>query len=721
MKPIVSIIIPLYNEEACISTLLDRVLAAPMSAEKEIIVVDDGSKDRSAEAVETWIAAHPDVNIRLLRKPNGGKGSAYQFGLRHSTGDVVIIQDSDLECDPNDIEACILPIINGETHVVYGSRELGKTHAKTNFFFSLGGHLVTCATNLFYGSGLTDEPTCYKAVYGPLARALPIHGERFDFEPEITAKFLRLGFKIKEVPISYYPRTVAEGKKIKWFDGIEAVTTLLKYRFASLKTCRMQLLDAEKETPSKFGLSPFSQVMQVNTRIHIILWALILAAFVLRLLNAWPSFAEAETAFRRPDSFNYVDGAITLLRDGAFNYLNGTPITLTPPLYSLFLAGLMWLFGMNWIILALGGILVSTAVVPLVYLIGIRFTTRTWSLVAAGFIAFNVTAVGMAPLYLSDTFFMFLVALQLLSFARFCRSGHPLSFLLAIFVAALATLARPLNIVWLIPALFILFIKRGPDVRVKLKTALAALLIFGAVTMPWMLRNEVLGAGFKVSTVSGSTLRYHNIPTMLARQTGESAETIRQRFIAEDHAIFNADSRYATEAARDAHRAKEGFKYIKADPLGYARAHLRWETLYPDVSTFCENMQVTQTGRGTLDVLTREGVVAAIKHYFDGQMWVFYLLTPLLCFTLLVYAGCAVEVIRTLVRRRFFMFWVFLGCSYFYIFMPGPITMPRYQLPALILIAVFGVMGLRALFTLFRRGKKPPSNTEITASIDNYA
>ena len=226
-----SIIIPVYNEERTIFPLLELVLAAPLSVDRQVIIVDDGSTDLSAQLIEEFISYHPDAPISFLRKQNGGKGSAVKLGLQHAIGDMVIIQDADLEYDPNDYQKCIQPILDGKSNVVYGSRRLdhsNRQHSSLRFY--VGGLTVTLVTNLLYGARLTDVPTCYKVFKRVVLDDIVIKGDRFDFEYEVTAKLLRMGQRIFEVPIKYFPRGKSEGKKIGVRDGIEAIATLVKYR-----------------------------------------------------------------------------------------------------------------------------------------------------------------------------------------------------------------------------------------------------------------------------------------------------------------------------------------------------------------------------------------------------------------------------------------------------------------------------------------------------------
>jgi len=234
-----SIIIPVYNEEKTVCEVLDRVAQVPLSVAKEIIIVNDGSTDHSPERIRAWAAVRSDssrLRIVVVEKSNGGKGSAVRAGIAVSTGDVVIIQDADLEYDPSDFQKCIDPILTGGARVVYGSRERSRRkHPHSSAAFYLGGLLVTRWMNLLYGAHMTDEPTCYKTFDGPLIRALPFEGDSFDWEPEVTAKLLRLGYEIVEVPINYVPRKVHEGKKLKWRDGLRAIWVALVWRFRSIK------------------------------------------------------------------------------------------------------------------------------------------------------------------------------------------------------------------------------------------------------------------------------------------------------------------------------------------------------------------------------------------------------------------------------------------------------------------------------------------------------
>jgi len=221
-----SVVIPCYNEKESILEILKRVEA--VNLEKEIIIVDDCSTDGTREVLATLPPERAKV---IYRSENKGKGSAIRTGLQQMTGDIVIIQDADLEYDPNDYYELIKPILEGRAEVVYGSRVLGRDMEISYFRYYLGGRFLSWLTNLLYGANITDEPTCYKVFKADVLKGLDLRCKGFEFCPEVTAKLCKRGYKIYEVPISYHPRSLEQGKKIGWRDGIEAIWTLIKYRF----------------------------------------------------------------------------------------------------------------------------------------------------------------------------------------------------------------------------------------------------------------------------------------------------------------------------------------------------------------------------------------------------------------------------------------------------------------------------------------------------------
>ncbi|MDP6571394.1 MAG: glycosyltransferase family 2 protein [Patescibacteria group bacterium] len=223
-----SIIVPVYNEESTIQEIIKRIVAVEI--DKEIIIVDDKSTDSTRIFLKNLKQSNPDNIIVIFHDKNYGKGKAIRTGLNYAKGNIITIQDADLEYNPNEYALLIKPIAEGKSNVVYGSRLLsdnptGKTAYK------LGGIFLSHLTNILYGTNITDEPTCYKMFKADTIKKLNLKCNRFEFCPEVTAKLAKNGEYIIEIPISYQPRTEAQGKKIRAKDGLQAIWTLIKYRF----------------------------------------------------------------------------------------------------------------------------------------------------------------------------------------------------------------------------------------------------------------------------------------------------------------------------------------------------------------------------------------------------------------------------------------------------------------------------------------------------------
>jgi len=222
-----SVVIPCYNEASTIEAIIDVVIGAPYE-KKEIIVVDDCSVDGTRDILRTRIA--PKVDRIIYHEVNQGKGAALRSGIREATGDIVIIQDADLEYDPNEYPQIIAPILQGRADVVFGSRFMGgQAHRVVYYWHRVGNGFLTLLSNMFTNLNLTDMESCYKAFKREIIQSIDIEENRFGFEPEITAKIAKKHCRIYEVGISYYGRTYEEGKKIGWKDGLSALRCILKY------------------------------------------------------------------------------------------------------------------------------------------------------------------------------------------------------------------------------------------------------------------------------------------------------------------------------------------------------------------------------------------------------------------------------------------------------------------------------------------------------------
>ena len=681
-QKILSVVIPVYNEENTIRAILDKVAAVRIPAcDLEIIIVNDGSKDNSDTLIREWINdGKTSYPVRYIQQVNQGKGAAVRTGIRNSTGDAVIVQDADLEYDPQDYAACVTPILAGECKVVYGYRaesNRGRIYSAPGFY--LGGLALTFWVDLLFNANLTDEATCYKTFDGPLIRALEFEGNHFEWEPEITAKLLRLGYEIKEVPIAYYPRKSTEGKKIKFRDGIQGLGTALYWRFASLKQERCKVAAIDQESAA--------HIKQVK-HAQLALLAVVLIAVLGRLIYSIYGIMDPELV-SRIDTASYLGPARSLLENGVFASSPGAPPTASRlPLYPLYLAICLFISGGSLsFCVAISAILGGLIACP-VYLAARLYGNWKIAFCAALLFALNPTAIALSPMLLSDTLFLFLISLQTLFFLKFARTRFSLFYFAAVFTAAVAVFIRPTNLLWLFPAIFVLWCMKKFNIRQKLLYTVLASLIYCVIILPWIFRNHALGAGYRID-VFQTDMIIHNVTAMESKRLGVPEPALREQYMKDFEAEFARNpEKYPTLASRLDYQEKKMKEKILAHPFQYAALYFRPYVLFPDIPSFLENLGITRTGRDTTDVLNRKGVLAAVIHYFDGHWGALAVTLPLILFAGLLYLFGFGEVLRRLITGDFMTVLLFLLLAEYYLFLPGSVPMPRYQLPALPFLCV---------------------------------
>ena len=703
-----SVIIPVYNEEGTVTALLDKVIQSVISASLEIIIVNDGSTDGSPALIEKWVREHrkSHAEILYLTKENGGKGSAVKTGIKASTGDVVMIQDADLEYDPADYEKCIRPILDGECRVVYGSREeenRNRLYSSPSFY--LGGLLLTFWINLLYHSNLTDEPTCYKTFDGPLIRSMPIEGDKFEWEPEITAKLLRMGFEIREVPVSYYPRKINEGKKIKWHDGIQGLWTAFRWRFARLGTIRREVSASSAE---------LAAVIRSKKRMTALLFSVFVLAFVLRLLFALPGLGNPDLQMR-PESDSFLASAKQILKHGTFRarypssvaiFPSGTPAykiasldQVRAPLYPAWLAGLFAISGGSLALCIVAGCLLGAAIIFPVYFSGRLFGSDYAGLIAGLLFALNPTAIALSPMFLPDTLFTLIIAFQGYFFLRFIKSAFGMNLICAILLAGIAALIRPANALWILPCIIVILFFHKLRASLKFNYIVISMLLFAAVIFPWIFGNHLAGIGWRIDTISSEAL-LKNASALEADLAGKDdpAPYIRKHRLEERKFYGTAPEKYAQPAPQLAHRDKKMWGILLEHPFRYLKLHFSMDSLRritaPDFNALFGNLEIGKFKKNQPDS-------------FQSQL----ITTTVFTMTALLYMCCALGLgwflLMSLDRRHFLYLLLFFLLAGYYIFMPGPIAIPRYLLPALPFLCTASAYGLLQFWRIIRKKSLP--------------
>ena len=445
---------------------------------------------------------------------------------------------------------------------------------------------------------------------------------------------------------------------------------------------------------------------------------ILLLGILLHCAIVLPGFRSEDVCafFSRPDSSGYLAPAQSL--PVGRGYADGMAPTMErAPGYPLLLSFLFTLGGLNayWLPVLFSGLIGVSSAIPVYWAARKRFGIRA-GLLAAALYTFHLTAVANRPMFLSDTLFGLTVAWQLFFFWDFCDHRKMRDFYCAVVIAALGALIRPINSAWIWPALFIVMVLPSFPWRQKLLLMSTGALLFGAILFPWMARNASLGGGYCIDTNTGA-MYHQNGAMLLAAVRGTSYEAEKQTILEELEKEFSDIRKYPDAASRTAYRLERFRELIRRYPLIWISQHFRPHILLPDLSTFCENMGLTSANRGTLDVLQRHGVLAAVNHYFDGRLWIPGLLIPLL----LPIAFLTVGVIRKLwfwlknLRYHYVELFLVLAFVEYYFFLPGPITVPRYQIPALAMLSVLGGSGLLMLYRTWSHWRQRSEKKRQTA------
>jgi len=327
---------------------------------------------------------------------------------------------------------------------------------------------------------------------------------------------------------------------------------------------------------------------------------------------------------------------------------------------------------------------------------------RRIGVLAGALAALNLTAVANGPMLLSDTLFGLFAALQWLFFAAALHRRDLRLLPPAAAVAAVGALIRPINVTWIAPLVVLILLFPGAPRKKRLAAAGISLLVFFAVITPWMCRNRALGAGFTIDTNTGAML-HQNGAMLQAAVNGTDFEAEKAKLLDEQHETFRDTTAFPDEASRESWRMRRFLGMIAAHPFRWFSQHFDWHILLPDVPTLSELFGATTPGRGTMAVLAADGVLAAVRHYFDGRMWILWVVLPLLLPTALLYVGAVAALAGYLrrLRERWFELLVLLAFAEYYFFLPGPITAPRYQIPALPCLCTVAAIALMH----FLRGK----------------
>ena len=436
--------------------------------------------------------------------------------------------------------------------------------------------------------------------------------------------------------------------------------------------------------------------------------AILLLALILRLLPALWAASEPQRLLR-PDSGGYLTPAMALVENGSY------PTTRRPPGFPVFAAAVYALGGDNRMI-AVTQVFISVAACWVIAMAAKLYAGKVCGNIAALFAALNMTAIANTPLLLSDTLFALFAAGQFCFFVGYCKTHRLSPLLCTVLIAAAAVLIRPINQLFIIVLITLIMLKSDIPLKKRLLHCAYSILLFLAIITPWMLRNYLAGATFDIDTNTGA-MRHQNGAMLLAKVNGTDFESEKKKLLDIEKETFKSPE-FGSERAQEKWRKAEFRKMVLAHPFTYFMQHFDIRILLPDAPTLLEDFGITSSDRGTMGVLKKNGLLAALKHYF-GEKWLLIipLLIPLLIPTALLYFAVLRQIIHYLCsfKKYWFELLMLLGFAEYYLFLPGSITAPRYQLPALPCLCTFAAI---AAVAICRKWKKDDVNEVEDTGLD---
>ena len=697
-RKVLSVVIPVSSPETDTAGPLDQMLRAEIPVPAEIILVTGTSGGHVASFCREWVdrnRSRTRHTLKLLSAKDGGEGEAVKTGIRASAGEVIVIPDGDSICGPEDIIRCIAPILHGECQAVYGcSRQASRSWKFPEFRSFFGRQLRTGWINLLYNAEFTDEPAGCEAFAGPLLRSIPLSGGNSDWKLEITAKLLRLGFDIREVPVSCISPKTDKGGKTKSRKRPAAFGTALFRRFVPMRKIR-------RETGSISGR--FQQIIRNRRITSFAMITVFLIAFLIRLLAALPGLS-SPSLLMRPDSAPFLAAAGPGLFTAAPSFHRPYPSAwrkwpadtpefrkiygneTCPPLYPLWLSFLFGISGRSLPFAAAAGCLLGALACIPVMLAGRLYGSLRTGIAAGLLLALNPTAIVFSPLFLPDTLLLLTTALQVWFFLRFVKNNFAPDLIAAVILAACGALIRSEQTLWILPCMILLCFLRKIPLQLRFRYLLVSLLLFGILLAPWLWGAKRAGIGWRIDT-SGSETRLKNTAALEAAATGKKKSDLAAEYRAQMYERFAADPvRFATLEAQLNHQDQFLFEKILRRPFRYMLLHFNPAGLRQDLGGIFIN----------LGIFSR-----------PAQFYIKALCSATVLLYLIIALGLGWYFIAAADSRNGIAILLFLLLAGCYFVLPGSTASPRDQLPALPFVSLAAACGLAYFYGIVREKKTP--------------